>query len=91
MDEESSVKLLLKTDNKKTGEQLKLYDSYLCTLKILILDFKTRKFHQNRVANSLLGGLVLGFVFSFLVAYSGVIEDTTIDNIDYTISDFVQQ
>lgn len=53
---------------------------------------RNRKFQQNRVANALLCGLILGFIFSFLVAYSGVIEDAQLNkNIDFTISDFVQK
>lgn len=54
-------------------------------------DTKVRKFQQNRAANALFCGLILGFIFSFLVAYTGVIEDAQISrNIDYSISDFLQ-
>ncbi|CAG9797033.1 unnamed protein product [Chironomus riparius] len=53
---------------------------------------RSKKFQQNRVANALLCGLVLGFIFSFLMAYSGVIEDAQFTkNIDFTISDFIQK
>lgn len=50
---------------------------------------KSKKFQQSRAANALFCGLILGFIFSFLVAYSGVINDNGVTDIDYSITDFV--
>lgn len=54
---------------------------------LLILEFKTKKLQQNRAANALFCGVVLGFVFSFLFAYSGVFDES--NGINYSIYDFM--
>jgi uncharacterized ion transporter superfamily protein YfcC len=83
MDEESS-ELLLPTENKKTGKFLKnKYIIEIFVIKIIncVQDFKIRKNHQqSRAANFLFFGLVVGFLVSYFISYSGIIDDTTLAN-----------
>lgn len=46
-------------------------------------EFKSKKIQQSRAANALFFGVVLGFMFSFLFAYTGMFDETTV--IDYSI------
>lgn len=80
---------MLATDDKKAGELIMKFFLFLSRLSLFtqLADFKVKKIQQNRAANALFFGVVLGFVFSFLFAYTGVFDETT--TIDYSLYEFM--
>lgn len=89
-DDGSSEQLLLNSDKRKMGSLTsKELKSSRNDTPHLPVDSRSRKSPPSRAANALFFGVVLGFIFSFLFAYSGVLNES--DNVNFSIYEYVSK
>lgn len=88
MDDESAVKLLPGGSNRKLGQYFLNFENENI-LNVVLTESRAKKVQHGKAANALFFGVVLGFIFSFLFAYSGIMDEN--NNVDYSIYDFMSK